>query len=181
MILRLFRKDPRAPLIEALHGRIAEAARAPALYARLGVPDTVEGRFESLSLHLVLVLRRLRRLPPPAAEVAQDLVDAFFRQLDATLREMGVGDMGVPKRMKKLAQAFYQRAAAYDAALDAAGAGRVARALSGPLGAAPEALFGLARYALAADAALAVRTLDALLEGGPGFPPPDRFAEEEPR
>ncbi|HEX8662601.1 MAG TPA: ubiquinol-cytochrome C chaperone family protein [Beijerinckiaceae bacterium] len=175
MILGLFRKDPRAPLIDALHRHIAEAARGPALYARLGVPDTVEGRFECLVLHLVLVLRRLRRLPSPARDVAQDLVDAFFRHLDASLREMGVGDMGVPKRMKKLAQAFYGRAAAYDAALDSADPERVAAALAGSFGAAPEALSGLARYALAAEAALSADALDALL-GGPGFPPPARFA-----
>lgn len=181
MILGLFRKDPRAPLIEALHRRVAEAARAPALYARLGVPDTVEGRFECLALHLVLVLRRLRRLPPPAKDVAQDLVDAFFRHLDASLREMGVGDMGVPKRMKKLAQAFYGRAASYDAALDSADAGRVAAALAEPFGSALEALSGLARYVLAAEAALSADTLNTLLERGPNLPPPNRFAEEEPR
>ncbi|MFL5110364.1 MAG: ubiquinol-cytochrome C chaperone family protein, partial [Microvirga sp.] len=89
MILSLFRKHPRAPLIEGLHGRIDDAVRQPALYLRLAVPDTVEGRFECLVLHVVLVLRRLRRLPSPAKDVAQDLVDAFFRQLDGSLREMG--------------------------------------------------------------------------------------------
>jgi cytochrome b pre-mRNA-processing protein 3 len=176
MILGLFRNDPRAPLVDALHRRVAAAARAPALYARLGVPDTVEGRFECLALHLVLVLRRLRRLPPPARDVAQDLVDAFFRHLDASLREMGVGDMRVPKRMKRLAQAFYGRAGSYDAALDSADPARVAAALADPFGAAPEALSGLARYALAAEAALAADTLDALLERGPNLPPPARFA-----
>ena len=181
MILGLFRKNPRAPLVDGLHRRVAEAARAPVLYARLGVPDTVEGRFEALALHLVLVLRRLRRLPPPAKEVAQDLVDAFFRHLDATLREIGVGDMGVPKRMKKLAQAFYGRAASYDAALDSADTVRVAAALAEALGAAPEALLSLAGYALAAEAALSADTLDAILERGPSLPPPDRFVEEEPR
>jgi cytochrome b pre-mRNA-processing protein 3 len=180
MILGLFRKDPRAPLVDGLHRRVAEAARAPVLYARLGVPDTVEGRFEALALHLVLVLRRLRRLPPPAKEVAQDLVDAFFRHLDATLREIGIGDMGVPKRMKKLAQAFYGRAAAYDGALDSTDPARVAAALAEPLGAAPEALSGLARYALATEAALSADTLGALLERGPSLPP-GGFMEEEPR
>ncbi|MFL5082886.1 MAG: ubiquinol-cytochrome C chaperone family protein, partial [Microvirga sp.] len=113
-----FRRNPRAALIAALHRRIAEAARDPALYARLGVADTVEGRFACLTLHVVLVLRHLRRLPAPAREVAQELVDFVFRQLDASLRELGVGDMGVPKRMKKLAHAFYSRAAVYDAVLD---------------------------------------------------------------
>ncbi|HEX8167967.1 MAG TPA: ubiquinol-cytochrome C chaperone family protein [Beijerinckiaceae bacterium] len=176
MIFGLFRKDPRAPLIDALLRRIGEAARAPALYMRLGVPDTAEGRFESLALHVVLVLRRLRRLPTPAEDVAQELVDAFFRHLDASLREMGVGDMGVPKRMKKLFRAFYGRAAAYDAALESGDPERVAAALAEPFGGPAEAVFGLARYALGVEAALAADALDAFLGPGPGFPPPARFA-----
>src|SRR3954464_5952988 len=117
MIFSLFRKD-RASATDAVYGAIPGAAREPALYLRFGVPDTVEGRFESLALHLVLVLRRLRHLPDPAQDVAQELVDAFFRQLDASLRERGVGDMGVPKRIKRLAGGFYDRAGSYDAALD---------------------------------------------------------------
>jgi cytochrome b pre-mRNA-processing protein 3 len=172
MIFSLFRKHPRAPLVEALHERIDAAVREPALYLRLGVPDTAEGRFEALALNLVLILRALRRLPSPANDVAQDLVDAFFRQLDASLREMGVGDMGVPKRMKKLAQAFYGRAAAYDTALDSGDPGRMAEALAEVLGQGAEALRGLAHYSLAAEAALAGRSLDDLLGAGPRFPAP---------
>lgn len=181
MILGLFRNRRRADLVAALHKRVADAAREPALYLALGVPDTVEGRFESLALHLVLLLRRLRRLPDPAREVAQELVDSFFRHLDASLREMGVGDMGVPKRMKKLAQAFYARAAAYDAALDSGDPAAVAAALGEHLGTAAEALSGLARYALAAERALAGATLDTLFEPGPPFPAPAGFAQEDAR
>jgi cytochrome b pre-mRNA-processing protein 3 len=178
MIFSLFRKPPQAPLVAALHARIDAAVREPALYLRLNVPDTAEGRFETLALHMVLVLRTLRRLPPPAEDVAQDVVDSFFRQLDASLREMGVGDMGVPKRMKKLAQAFYGRAAAYDAALDSGDPDRVANVLAEAFGQSPEALRGLARYALAAEAALAGLSLDDLLGAGPRFPAPAELAEE---
>ena len=178
MILSLFRKNPRAPLVEALHLRIDEAVRAPGLYLRLGLPDTAEGRFEALSLHVVLVLRALRRSAPPAGEIGQELVDAFFRQLDASLREMGVGDMRVPKTMKRLAAGFYNRAAAYDAALDSGDPERVAAALGEHLGLGAAHLRGLARYALASEAALAGATLDDLLEAGPRFPPPADFAEE---
>jgi cytochrome b pre-mRNA-processing protein 3 len=181
MILNLFRKDPRALFVEELGRRIEGAMREPALYLRLGVPDTVEGRFESLALHLILVLRRLRGLPEPAKEVAQDLVDGFFRQLDASLREMGVGDMGVPKRMKKLAQVFYARAAAYDAALDLGEPDGLARALGESFGRPEEAFRGLAAYALAAEAALADMSLDDLLGGGPLFPHPAAPAEEDAR
>src|SRR3954468_17709052 len=140
MIFSLFRKARRVSAPETLYQRITMAGREPTLYLRFGVPDTVEGRFESLALHLVLVLRRLRHLPAPAQDVAQELVDAFFRQLDASLRELGVGDMGVPKRMKKLAQAFYSRAA-YDAVLDSRDDARLAAVLAEHFDAAPEALF----------------------------------------
>ena len=119
VIFSLFRKDPRRAAIATLYKRIATASRSPGLYAALGIPDTLEGRFEALSLHMVLALRALRELPPPADEVAKDLTDAFFRDMDASLREMGVGDTVVPKRMKKIAESFYGRAHAYDGPLDA--------------------------------------------------------------
>jgi cytochrome b pre-mRNA-processing protein 3 len=140
-------------------------------------PTPCEGRFACLTLHVVLVLRQLRRLPAPAREVAQELVDFVFRQLDASLRELGVGDMGVPKRMKKLAHAFYGRAAAYDAVLDSRDDARLAAVLAEHFDAAPEALFGLARYALAAETA----PLEALLRDGPSLPSPAAFAEEDAR
>lgn len=181
MLGRLFRRGgDRAEVIRALHGRVNAAARVPALYTRLGVPDTIEGRFEALCLHAILVLRRLRALPAPAPEVAQELVDSVFRQLDASLREMGIGDFGVPKRMKKLAQSFYGRAAAYDPGLDAGDATALALALSRNVMAADDAGAGrgLAAYALAAERALAQADLDALLGQGPRLPDPAAFATE---
>jgi cytochrome b pre-mRNA-processing protein 3 len=93
------------------------AARRPALFLEGGAPDTVMGRFETLTLHVALVLRRLRDLPPPAGEAAQDLVDRFFAGLDDAMRQIGIGDTSVPKKVKGLAKAFYGRAGAYDAAL----------------------------------------------------------------
>lgn len=104
-----------------LYTTISAVSREPALYLTLGVPDTVEGRFESLSLHVCLVLRRLKALPPPALDVSKDIVDLFFADLDAALRELGVGDLSVGKKIKVLAQAFYGRAKALEGAL-AAGA-----------------------------------------------------------
>ena len=86
MIFSLFRKDPRRTTIATLYKRIATASRSPGLYAALGIPDTLEGRFEALSLHMVLALRALRELPHPADEVAKDLTDAFFRDMDAEER-----------------------------------------------------------------------------------------------
>jgi cytochrome b pre-mRNA-processing protein 3 len=179
VIARLFRRGgERRRAIATLHAAVSAAARAPALYTELGVPDTVEGRFEALCLHVILALRRLNRLPPPAADVAQDLVDSVFRQLDASLRELGVGDLSVAKRMKKLGAAFYGRAAGYDAALEARDDGPLRAVLArNVLGGAPEA-GGLAAYVRAADAALAGADLDALLRQGPPFPEPGAFVGE---
>ena len=170
--------SPRERVIETLHGRINQAARDPDLYLHLGVPDTLEGRFECLILHVILVLRRLNRLPEPAADVAQDLVNSVFLQLDSSLRESGIGDFGVPKRMKKLGSAFYGRAEGYDAALDAGDTAALTAALArNVLGDdAPEAAAGLARYVLASDAALSQADLDGLIGPGPAFPPPQSFA-----
>ena len=173
MIARFFRRnDARRRSIETLHMRVNEASRQPGLYTGLAVPDGVEGRFESLILHVILVLRRLNRLPAPAADVAQDLVNSVFLQLDASLRELGVGDFGVPKRMKKLGAAFYGRAANYDAALDAGDGATLATALArNVLGVDdPAAASGLAAYVLAADRGLAEADLDELIGAGPPFP-----------
>lgn len=179
MITRFLRRgDGRRRAIETLHLRVNAASRQPALYTALGVPDGVEGRFECLILHVILVLRRLNRLPAPAADVAQDLVNAVFLQLDASLRELGVGDFGVPKRMKKLGAAFYGRASGYDAALDAGDGPALRTALSrNVLGSdAPQAAAGLAAYVTAADRALAQADLDGLMGEGPRFPEADGFA-----
>ena len=120
---KLLRDKPMAS-VERVYGDIVTAARAPALYSAMGVPDTVMGRFEALALHVALVLRRLRSLPPPADSLAQELIDRFFADLDSALREIGIGDVSVPKKVKALGQAFYGRAQAYEDALqpDAAAA-----------------------------------------------------------
>ena len=117
-----FRKPRLAPpgTIEAIYGMIVTQAREPLFYQDLGVPDTVNGRFDLLLAHLWMVLRRLRRLGDGqdiAQETAQALFDHFCADMDANLREMGVGDLAVPKRMQAFGEAFYGRSAAYDLAL----------------------------------------------------------------
>jgi cytochrome b pre-mRNA-processing protein 3 len=110
---------PRGALrgtIEAIYGMIVTQAREPVFYRRLGVSDTVNGRFDLLLLHLWMVLRRFRSVGG-AAELSQAIFDHFCADMDANLREMGVGDLSVPKRMQAFGEAFYGRAAAYDAAL----------------------------------------------------------------
>ncbi len=113
-----FRKPRLAPrgTIEAIYGMIVTQAREPIFYQDFGVPDTVNGRFDLLLLHLWMVLRRLRQAKG-GTELAQALFDHFCADMDANLREMGVGDLAVPKRMQAFGEAFYGRGAAYDLAL----------------------------------------------------------------
>src|SRR5664279_4934887 len=121
---------PRIPprgTIEAIYGMIVTQAREPLFYRDFGVPDTVNGRFDLLVLHLWMVLHRLKSMEG-GADLAQTLFDRFCDDMDANLREMGVGDLTVPKRMQAFGEAFYGRAAAYDLAL-AAGREPLAQAL----------------------------------------------------
>lgn len=115
MFTSLFRRRA-GPDIDPLYGAIMAAALRPHLYASFGVPDTFEGRFECATLHMALVLVRLRQLPPPADAAGQALVDRFFDGLDAAIREKGIGDVAVPRRMKRFMQGFYGRVAAYEQA-----------------------------------------------------------------
>jgi len=101
---------------QRLHMLIVQRARQPEFYATLGVPDTLDGRFELIALHCFLVMHRLKA-EPAGVDLARELVETMFADLDASLREMGAGDLGVGKRIKKMGQAFYGRVAAYDTAL----------------------------------------------------------------
>ena len=167
-----FRK-PRIPsrgTIEAIYGMIVTQAREPLFYRDLGVPDTVNGRFDMLVLHLWMVLRRLKPMPDGAA-LCQALFDRFCEDMDANLREMGVGDLTVPKRMQAFGEAFYGRTAAYDLALTD-GHEALAQALCKNIlnGEKIEQARRLAAYAEAAIAALAGQDAAALLSGAVRFP-----------
>jgi cytochrome b pre-mRNA-processing protein 3 len=113
-----FRRFLRNPTIEVVYGMIVAQARSPSFYRDYGVPDTVSGRFDMIVLHLVLVLRRLRQAPANVHPLGQQIFDRFCRDMDHNFREMGVGDLAVPKEMRRVAEAFYGRAGAYEAALD---------------------------------------------------------------
>ncbi len=102
-----------------LYAKAVDAARAPVFYRDLGVPDTVEGRYEMIVLHVVLLLRRLRADRPRQAKLAQAVVDYMAADFDRSMRELGVGDLSVGRFMKRLGEGLYGRAAAYDKALDA--------------------------------------------------------------
>jgi cytochrome b pre-mRNA-processing protein 3 len=112
-----FRK-PRTPsrgTIEAIYGMIVTQAREPSFYQALEVPDTVDGRFDMILLHLWIALSQLEQRDDK--ELSQALFDHFCSDMDANLREMGVGDLTVPKRMRAFGEAFYGRSAAYHRAL----------------------------------------------------------------
>jgi len=185
MILARFRRNSQARTIHALYGAIVAQARSVTFYADYRVPDTVEGRFDLIVLHLVLLLHRLGQRVEAGRglgrDLGQELFDAFCRDLDANLREMGTGDLAVPKRMRAFAEAFYGRQAAYLAALDAADQRVFEKALArnifpagNDVGAAQ-----LARYARATVTGLDAQDDGALLGGEVVFPGPEAFVVHE--
>src|SRR5262249_18065333 len=117
MISRLFRRTPPDPSIASLYGTIVAQARAPAFYQIYAVPDTVNGRLELIMLHGGLFLRRVEGEAAPVRALGQRLFDHFCRDIHASMREMGVGDLAVPRKMRRIGEAFYGRQAAYRAAL----------------------------------------------------------------
>ncbi len=117
MILPLFRRSARAATISTLYGTIVAQTRLPGFYREYAVADTVNGRFDLLVLHVGLVLGRLEEAG--LKELGQALFDRFCQDMDHNLREMGVGDLKVPKEMQRMGEAFYGRTQAYRTALAA--------------------------------------------------------------
>ena len=113
----LFRRRRQRPAVMAAYHRIVERARDPLFFARWGVPDTLDGRFETLALHGFLVLNRLKADRAETAAFAQDLFDMMFADLDRGVREMGATDLGVGRHVKAMARGFYGRIAAYESGL----------------------------------------------------------------
>lgn len=180
MILRRFQQSPRHGNIRDLYGAIVAQARSPAFYTDYGVPDTVAGRFDLIVLHLVLLIDRLNRDAETARGIGQKLFDVFCRDLDDNLREMGVGDLTVPKRMRDFGEAFYGRQAVYVAAFAAADDGELEKALQRNIFQATDAAGGaaqLARYVRAARRQIEGQDEAALLRGAIVFPQPGFIAE----
>jgi len=167
-------RNPTVPrgTIEAIYGMIVAQAREPAFYASLGVRDTVNGRFDMLILHLWLVLRRLQAVEG-GNSMSQALFDRFCADMDDNLREMGVGDLTVPKRMQAFGEAFYGRSAAYDLAFEA-GDEELAQALSKNVfnGEAVDGARALASYVREASSGLAKLAEEAVRKGAWTFPQP---------
>jgi cytochrome b pre-mRNA-processing protein 3 len=179
---RLFGPSPAQVGGDALYAAAARQARRPGLYGALGAPDTTEGRFEVYSLHVALLLLRMKGRGGAFAETAQAVFDAYVKSLDEALREMGVGDIVMGKRMRKLGEAVYGRMRSLETALaalperapldavlertvfgaDAKGAGEDAAPASA----------GLADYVVRATAALDSQPLESLLRDGAAWPDP---------
>lgn len=179
MIFKLRRRRPSELTIEALYGAIVAQARSPSFYLRYGVPDTVEGRFDMIVLHVFLVIRRAARSGGETAAVGQALFDRFCRDLDHNLREMGVSDLAVPRKMRGFAEAYFGRAEIYQQALAqddrmaaAAALARNVFSAAGPPGPGPRRL---ADYMFAAARRLETATDGALVEGVADFADPDEI------
>ena len=175
-----FRK-PRTPsrgTIEAIYGMIVTQVREPLFYRDFAVPDTVNGRFDLLLLHLWLFMRRLKAEDNGTA-LSQALFDHFCNDMDDNLREMGVGDLTVPKRMQAFGEAFYGRTAAYDLALTE-GREALALALCKNIlnGENVEEARLLAAYAEAAIMALDSLDEAGLVDGSARFPLPENGAKQ---
>jgi cytochrome b pre-mRNA-processing protein 3 len=177
---RLLDRRRRERIAHDLYSGIILQSRHPDFYVTQEVPDTLDGRFDLIVLHAYLVMRRLKRIDGPQGEeariVSQALFDLMFDDMDQNLREMGVGDMSVGKRIKQMARAFYGRVAAYEDALadarDDALASALARNLYGTLDSPPSgaSLAIMATYLRRQDLALSEQKDDAILDGQVRFP-----------
>jgi cytochrome b pre-mRNA-processing protein 3 len=183
MILKHFRQNHEDRTIRDLYGAIVAQARSLEFYTSYGVPDTVHGRFDLIVLHLVLLLARLDREAVSARGIGQKLFDLFCRDLDANLREMGVGDVAVPKRMRHFGEAFYGRQAAYLAALRSPDGRTLEKALARNIfnGVNGDGSRRLARYARVLLREFEVHEWSALSRGAVAFPKPEAVVMPEPK
>lgn len=174
MLSKLFARTRPSPVPQQLYGRVMAQSREPAFYEAVAVPDTVAGRFDMVCLHAFLLTRRLAREGSPlAAPLSQDFFDAFSHGLDAALRELGVGDTSIAKRMKRMLAAYYALIPELGGALDAGDAeelGRRAGARFSPASALAPAFF--AAYLPAAAAELDATAFDRLARGELSMPAP---------
>lgn len=180
MIFGIFKKkNQNQPIVDRQYAALTSAARIPYFYSDLGVPDTVMGRFEMLSVVMILFFRRTSKSASSGQELAQEIVDAFFQDIDHSIRELGIGDQSVPKRMKKLAGMFYGRLETYAAALEKNDVQALADALRRniyPQAADCPDMNGLAAWMIAAEASLAGFSEDEIARGQAALPAPDALS-----
>ena len=165
-----------------IYGAVVTQARQPDFYLKLAIPDTPQGRYEIVVIHLFLVLERLRGAPH-AGELQRVLIETFVADMDASLRELGTGDLSVGRKVQRAAAGFYARSGDYRAGLAESGEQALEQALTKHVGA--EATVNiqaavLARYIRLAAAKLEEQSADVILAGVVAFPAPGAIAEEAP-
>lgn len=176
-----FLRDNTPDTAYAVYASLVAQARRPVFYADLAVPDTVDGRFDMIVMHLVLLYKRLERLDAAARAFGQHLFDIFIKDMERSLREQGVGDLSIAKQMKKVGESYYGRSAAYVGALQAADDDLLGDAIARNILAAADrehAAPRLAAYMRAADALLAEQPADALMGDRVRWPDPSALAKE---
>jgi cytochrome b pre-mRNA-processing protein 3 len=171
MILSLFRKNTATDAVYGVYRAIVAQSRQPVFYAEWGVPDTVTGRFDMISLHMALVFRRLRSEPAKVKAFSQAVFDLFFKDMDRSLREMGVTDIGVPKKIQKMGNLFFGLLAAINEAMDRDDREALASVLCRNIYGGEDMAFAsrMADYAIAQDAALSAQPAQAIMAGNVTF------------
>lgn len=164
MLQNLFRTRPRERLGQPLYETAVRQARDPAFYTRLGVADRIDARFELYTLHVLLLVMRLRDEGDRGAEAGQDLFNTYVSALDHALRELGVGDVSVGKKMRRLGEALYGRMAAWEPLLREGDPAGLAASLARNVYESEDAGSGaaLAAYAIASRARLAAQAFEAV-------------------
>jgi cytochrome b pre-mRNA-processing protein 3 len=176
MISLPFRRSRRPANIDALYGMIVAQSRSEAFYRGYGVPDTVDGRLDMIVLHLVLLLRQMTTAHGSMPPLGQHLFDRFCRDIDDNFREMGVGDLTVPKKMQEVAGAFYGRAKAYERVLDSEDGTALEKVVARNVFGVPEPPVGarrLAAYMREVSRRLAAQDTAALARAEIDFPNPE--------
>jgi cytochrome b pre-mRNA-processing protein 3 len=169
----LTRRQPHDTTATDLYGRLVAHARTPAFYAVHGVPDTPEGRLELIVLHLVLMLRRLAKDGEPGSSLSRAISETFVTDMDDCMREMGVSDISVARKVKKVAAALFDRIRDYGAALDKGDRDTLSALIARHIQEAPAITAGanrIADFAFDAEAGLARAELDEIKHAAHPFP-----------
>lgn len=168
-LFRYFRQDPHIEVARQLYAKLVYQARQPGFYTSFAVPDTIDGRFDLIVLHVFLLIRRLKSEGDVGQAMAQSLFDVMFADMDQSLREMGVGDLGVGKRVKVMAAGFYGRCQAYEEGLMASDhkvlEAAISRNLFGTIDSTEAQLVAMATYIRQESRALEQQSASALLTG----------------
>jgi cytochrome b pre-mRNA-processing protein 3 len=171
MIFNLFRKNTATEPVLAVYSAIVAQSRQPVFYADWLVPDTVTGRFDMISLHMALLFRRLRGETGSQKDFSQAVFDLFFQDMDRSLREMGVGDLGVPKRIQKMGNIFFGLLAALNEPMDRNDLPALEAVLSRNIfdNSSGDHVRALAEYLMSQDRALAIKPAKNIEQGHVAF------------